>query len=100
MINGVKGGTVQKATGRGMTPVCLAAPAALRVRRGRGHTLVELVLVLTIFAMFAMVVVPRMAQGLSRTKLDAAFDNLRSNISFGRARAVATGLRHHFGLDT
>jgi prepilin-type N-terminal cleavage/methylation domain-containing protein len=74
--------------------------AVWRGSAGSGHTLPELLVVLTILTLFALIVMPRMASALLRTRMDAAEDSIRSDLRFAHARAVATGLRHQFALDT
>lgn len=65
----------------------------------RAHTLTELLVVLTILALFSVVAIPRFAATAMRSRLDAAVDALRANIGYTRARAVSTGLRHQMFLD-
>lgn len=54
---------------------------------------------LTVLALVAVIAVPQMAASLTRSRLDAAFEALRGDLEFARARAVATGLRHRLGAD-
>jgi type II secretory pathway pseudopilin PulG len=68
--------------------------------RRRAHTITELLLVLTILSLFAVIAIPRVASAVLRTKLDAAFEAVRGDLAFTRARAVSTGLRHQFVMDT
>jgi len=57
-------------------------------------------LVLTILALFAVIVTPRLASGLLRNKLDAAADALHADLTFAHARAISTGLRHQLLVDS
>lgn len=61
--------------------------------------MVELLVVLTFLTLFAVIVIPNMAAGWTRSNLDTALEALRSDLNFSRARAVATGLRHQFELN-
>jgi type II secretory pathway pseudopilin PulG len=69
-------------------------PPGPRLRRA--HTLVELLLVLTILALFALIAVPHMAAALLRSHLDAATDAVRADLTFTRNRAIGSGIRHQF----
>jgi prepilin-type N-terminal cleavage/methylation domain-containing protein len=71
-----------------------------RLLHPSGHTLPELLIVLTILVLFALIAFPRMAQSLTRTRLDAAFEAVRSDLSFAKARAISTGMRHQVLVDT
>ena len=68
-------------------------------RPRRAHTLVEVLLVLTILSMFALIAIPKMASAVLRSRLDAGIEALRNDLSYTRALAVGTGLRHQFELD-
>ena len=70
------------------------------MRVKRGHTLPELLVVLTLLSLFAVLALPRMVGGLVRTRMDAAVEALRGDLQFARARASATGLRHQVTVDT
>ncbi|HEU4754908.1 MAG TPA: prepilin-type N-terminal cleavage/methylation domain-containing protein, partial [Armatimonadota bacterium] len=72
---------------------------ATHPRSRRAHTLTELLVVLTILSLFAGIVIPRAITAVVRTRLDAALDAVRADLTFTRARAVSTGLRHQFTLD-
>jgi len=61
--------------------------------------MVELLVVLTFLTLFAVIVIPNMASGWTKSKLDTSVEAMRSNLNYSRARAVATGLRHQFQLD-
>lgn len=69
-------------------------------RARRGHTLTEMLVVMTILALITGVAIPRFISALSRSHLDAAYDATRGALLFARARAVASGVRHQFTLDT
>lgn len=73
--------------------------AGLPLRSGRGHTMVELMVVLAIMVAFALIAVPRFASVLLRNRLEAAMDGVRSDLHFARARTTATGLRHQVIVD-
>ncbi len=66
----------------------------------RGHTLTELLVVLTILALFSMIVMPRFIEHGIRARLDAAADAVRADVTYSRQRALSTGLRHQLFLDT
>ncbi len=56
-------------------------------------------LVLTILVLFAGIAMPKLASAIMRSRLDATFAAVRSDLLFARDRAVGTGLRHQFVLD-
>jgi prepilin-type N-terminal cleavage/methylation domain-containing protein len=66
----------------------------------RAHTLTELLVVLTILGLFAGIAMPRVIGSLMRSKLDAALGAIRSDVTFARARAVSSGLRHQVLMNT
>ncbi len=68
--------------------------------RRRGHTITEVLLVLTILVLFAVVALPRFVSSLSTSRLDAAIDAYRGDLEFARSRAIATGSRHYVMVDT
>jgi prepilin-type N-terminal cleavage/methylation domain-containing protein len=65
----------------------------------RGHTFAELMVVLSILALFAMVVMPRMMIGMRRSRMDKTMNAIRGDLQFARARAASTGLRHQVAID-
>jgi prepilin-type N-terminal cleavage/methylation domain-containing protein len=66
----------------------------------RAHTLTELLVVLTILGLFAGIAMPRVIGSLMRSKLDTALGAIRSDVTFARARAVSSGLRHQVLMET
>lgn len=64
-----------------------------------GHTLPEMLVVLTILTLFAVLVLPSLASALMRNRMDAAVEALRGDLNFVRTRAIASGLRHVVTLD-
>jgi prepilin-type N-terminal cleavage/methylation domain-containing protein len=73
--------------------------SAVSGRARRAHTLTELLVVLTILAIFAVITLPRVASAVLRTRLDAALEAVRGDLNFARARAVSTGVRHQLVID-
>jgi prepilin-type N-terminal cleavage/methylation domain-containing protein len=69
-------------------------------RTRRAHTLTELLVVLTILGLFAGIALPRVIGSLMRTRLETALGAIRSDLTFARARAVSSGLRHQVLMDT
>jgi prepilin-type N-terminal cleavage/methylation domain-containing protein len=82
-----------------MQPV--SPPEKLRSRQPAraGHTLVEVLLVLTILALMAGVAIPRMAAAMQRTRAEVAVNLLEDALHFARARAIATGMRHQLTVN-
>ena len=72
---------------------------AARAGRHSGHTLTELLVVLTILALIAFIAIPRFLAVLGTTRMDAQVANLRSDLLFARARAIATGRRIQVAMD-
>lgn len=70
-----------------------------RPSRRRGHTLTELLVVLTILALFAFIAIPRFVTALGRARLDGVMSSLRSDLQFARSRAIATGRRMQVAMD-
>jgi type II secretory pathway pseudopilin PulG len=64
-----------------------------------GHTLAELLLVTTILALFAGLLVPRLLGSRAGAHLNAAVQAAESDLAFARNRAIATGLRHQVALN-
>ncbi|HTE19141.1 MAG TPA: GspH/FimT family pseudopilin [Armatimonadota bacterium] len=65
----------------------------------RAHTLMELVVVLTLLVLAAGIAAPRLISRWSQSQLDAALEAVRGDLQFARARAISTGLRHQFVMD-
>jgi type II secretory pathway pseudopilin PulG len=65
----------------------------------RGHTLAELMVVLTILVLFTGIVIPSLARAYTHTRTESAVQAVLTDLHYARARAVATGLRHEFTLD-
>jgi len=100
--NGTTGGVEGRLETRNAPPPCRSSPATSHrvARHPRAHTLTELLVVMTILVLFAGIIIPRFASTSRRQRLDGALEALRSDLTFAKARAVSTGLRHQFMLDT
>jgi Tfp pilus assembly protein FimT len=66
----------------------------------RAHVLMELVVVITLLMVAAAIAGPRIISAMSRPRVEDARAKLRADLEFTRARAVSTGLRHQFLLDS
>jgi prepilin-type N-terminal cleavage/methylation domain-containing protein len=68
--------------------------------RRRGHTLTELLVVLAILTLLAFIVGPRLLGARNRVRLDEAVQLVLNDLSFAKARAISTGLRHQVEVNT
>lgn len=75
-----------------------AGPASRPAVRA-GHTLPELLIVLTILTLFAVLALPRFIDRAGHERLDLTAELLRQALEMARARAAATGVRHQLVLD-
>ena len=66
----------------------------------RAHVMMELVVVITLLLVIAAISGVRVLQAMSRPRVEDARAKLRSDLEFTRARAISTGLRHMFLLDS
>lgn len=64
-----------------------------------GHTLTELLVVLSILSLFSLVAAPRFGEVVDDQRLDAAVRMLREDLAFARVRSLSTGLRHQLQFD-
>lgn len=76
-----------------------AQHSTLNTSSRRGHTLPEVLVVLTILSLFAFLALPRFANSLMQNRLDATVSQIRDDLRFARTRAIATGIRHQVILD-
>jgi prepilin-type N-terminal cleavage/methylation domain-containing protein len=70
-----------------------------RAEHRRGHTLPELMIVLTILALLGVLALPRMAHVLASSRLDATVEAVRDDLAFAKARAISTGMRQQVLVD-
>jgi len=66
----------------------------------RAHTLMELLVVLSLLTLAAGVVAPRFISGWDSAQLNAAASAVRNDFAFAKARAASTGLRHQVLVDS
>ncbi|MCC2669330.1 MAG: hypothetical protein K0Q72_1801 [Armatimonadetes bacterium] len=66
----------------------------------RGHTLMEMLVVITLLTLFAGIVAPRFIASWSGAQMNAAVSAVRNDFAFARARAASTGLRHQVMIDS
>lgn len=66
----------------------------------RAHTLMELLVVLSLLGLSAGIVVPRFLSTWDGAQLNAAASAVRSDFAFAKARAASTGLRHLVQVDS
>lgn len=59
-----------------------------------------MLVVLAILTLFAFLVVPKFIGSRNRARLDSALQMALNDLSFARARAISTGLRHQVVMDT
>lgn len=69
-------------------------PVRLASRAGKGFSLIELVLVMTIISILAAIAVPRYAGALTRYRADAAARRVVADLGYARslARTTSTGV--------
>jgi Tfp pilus assembly protein FimT len=65
----------------------------------RAHTLMEMLVVLSLLSLAAGIVVPRFLSGWDSAQLSAAASAVRNDFAFAKARAASTGLRHLVVID-
>lgn len=84
-----------------MLPTSIARRLRANSRQSSGgHTLPEMLVVLAILTLFAFIVAPRFIGARNRARLDGALQMALNDLSFARARAISTGLRHVVEVDT
>lgn len=66
----------------------------------RAHTLMELLVVLSLLSLAAGIVVPRFLTGWDSAQLNTAASAVRNDFAFAKARAASTGLRHLVVIDS
>jgi len=73
---------------------------ALRLRvRGRGVTMIELLVVITIMGVVAAIVVPRFGGGVSTTELKGAARQVASGLRLARSEAMASRQERFVTID-
>lgn len=65
----------------------------------RAHTLMELLVVLTLLTLAAGITVPRFLSGWATAQLNSAASAVRNDLTFARTRAAASGVRHQVMMD-
>jgi len=65
----------------------------------RAHTLMELLVVLSLLSLAVGIIVPRFLTGWDSAQLGAAASAVRNDFAFAKARAASTGLRHQVLVD-
>ena len=83
----------------GSRSVTLSITGALRGRRARGVTLLELLIVLSIMAILAAIVVPIFGGGVSSGELKGATRELAAGLRLARSEALATRKETRVMLD-
>lgn len=66
----------------------------------RAHTLMELLVVLSLLSLAAGIVAPRFLASWDSAQLNAAASAMRNDFAFAKARAASTGLRHLVQVDS
>ena len=69
------------------------------IKNNRGFTLVELVIVITIFTILAAVAMPYMAQWITQADFREASQNVLQILNQGRSRAVSRNLEQRVEFD-
>lgn len=64
------------------------------------HTLIEMLVVLSLLTLAVGVVVPRFLAGWDSAQLSSAASAMRNDFAFAKARAASTGLRHLVVIDS
>ena len=65
----------------------------------RAHTLMEMLVVVTLLSLFAGIVAPRFLRSWTGAQLGSAVSAVRNDLAFAKARAASTGLRQQVLLD-
>jgi Tfp pilus assembly protein FimT len=65
----------------------------------RAHTLMELLVVLTLLVLAAGIAAPKFLSGWASAQLNSAASSIRNDLAFARTRAIASGVRHQVLMD-
>lgn len=76
-----------------------AAQAGAAWRRGRGFTLLEMLVVILLVGIAAAAVAVSVAQGLASARINAASGEIAAALRATRAQAIVQGKEQHFDVD-
>lgn len=65
----------------------------------RAHTMMELLVVITLLTLAVGIVAPNFMSGWSTAQINSAATAIRNDLQFARTRAAASGVRHQLMID-